>query len=237
MKGALIMPVLAAVLLAGACNEATTPDTRAQVRFVNATTGMSSGGFTTNGQFAAGSALASGQWAQKCTRVNAGSTTFGFGAVDPKGGKGLSINPLATLCDQSVTDGRDIIVVATGSATSPQLFLFDNNFSGQLGPSEAAIRFVNLAPGPDAANTYVVFKGAVGLTAPIAVEIVVGAPTPFSNVAAGSNEFSIVKMPGHIVAVEGSGGTLDLQAGTFNTVAILPNSPDGFRLVNLPRCS
>jgi hypothetical protein len=80
MKKVLIMPVLAAALIATACGEdggPTTVDTRARVRFFNATTGMTgSGGFTTNGQFAAGSALAFGQSTQTCSRVDAGSTSL-----------------------------------------------------------------------------------------------------------------------------------------------------------------
>jgi|SRR6185503_579634 len=232
-----LMPVLAAALFAAACKDATTVDPRAQVRFFNATTGMTgNGGFTTNGQFAGGSALASGQWAQTCARIDAGATTFGFGAANAAG-TGVSGTPLATLSDQGITDGRDLMVVATGSAASPQLFLFDNNFSGQLGANQVAVRFVNLAPGTDAGNTYVAFKGAVGLTPPIALNIAVGAPTPFLTMESGSNEFSILKLPGHLVVIEGTAGTLNLQARTFNTLAILPNSSDGFELVNLPRCS
>jgi|SRR5687767_12237398 len=52
-----VLPVLAAVLFAAACDDPTTIDpTMASVRFFNATTGMTrNGGFTTNGQFATGS--------------------------------------------------------------------------------------------------------------------------------------------------------------------------------------
>ena len=64
MNRILAMPVLAALLFAAACGGADGPtevDTRPSVRFVNATTGSGSGGFTTNGQFAIGSAVAPGQ--------------------------------------------------------------------------------------------------------------------------------------------------------------------------------
>ena len=57
-----IMPALAALLFAAACggdDGPTASDTRVRVRFVNMTTGLSgSGGFTANGQFIPGSALA-----------------------------------------------------------------------------------------------------------------------------------------------------------------------------------
>jgi len=229
--------LLAAAVFAAACNDATTPDLRPKVRFLNATEGMQgSGGFTVNGVFAAGSALATGQAAQKCSGVNAGSTTFGFGVLDPKGAGGLSGNPLATLSNQNITDPGDFIVAATGNATSPTLFMFDNSFSGTLGTDEAAVRFVNLAPGTDAAS-YVVFKGAIGTGPQLALNLAVGAPTSFTALTSGSNEFSILKLPGHVVALEGSAATLTLQAGSVNTLAIVRNASGGYQLINLPRCS
>ena len=78
MKKILFVPVIASVLFASACggDGPTANDTTARVRFFNATTGMTgSGGFTTNGQFATGSALAFGQSTQACATVNAGSTS------------------------------------------------------------------------------------------------------------------------------------------------------------------
>ncbi len=79
MKSVVVMPLLAAALFAAACGgdgDPTAVDTTARVRFFNATTGMAgSGGFTTNGQFATGSALAFGQSTQACATVNAGSTS------------------------------------------------------------------------------------------------------------------------------------------------------------------
>jgi hypothetical protein len=47
------------------------------VRFVNMTTGLSgSVGFTANGQFVPGSALASGQVAQTCSKLAGGKTSL-----------------------------------------------------------------------------------------------------------------------------------------------------------------
>ena len=86
MNRVVIMPALAALLFAAACggeDGPTTVDTRVSVRFINMTSGMSgSGGFTANGQFVAGSALASGQVAQTCSKLDGGQTSFGFGAVN-----------------------------------------------------------------------------------------------------------------------------------------------------------
>ncbi len=43
---------------------------------------------------------------------------------------------------------------------------------------------------------------------------------------------------GHTTDISGSAATLILQAGTVNTVAIVPDATlGGFRLINLPRCS
>ena len=236
MKKVLIMPVLA-VLFAGACGEDGDPteiDTRPSVRFFNATGMTGSGGFTTNGQFATGSALPFGQ--SRCSRVTAGSTSFGFGAAN-SGGTGLSGNALATLANQSITDGGSYTVAATGSATSPTLFLLDNSFSGTLGTNQAAVRFVNLAPATQTnANTLAVFIGTFGAGGTLAGNnIAVGAPTAFTTVTSGSNAFSVLR--NHEVELTGGPATLNLQGGSVNTLAIVQNASGNLQLINLPRCS
>jgi len=238
MKKLLVMPALATVLFAAACGEdgGTTPEgPTGNVRFFNATTGMTgSAGFTTNGKFATGSALAFGQSTQTCAQVKAGSTSIGFGAANT-GGTGLSGNALVTLNDQNITAGGDFTMVATGSAASPQLYLLDNNFSGTLGSNQAAVRFVNLAPG--APLPFNVLRGTLGSgpTSVVGTQLAVGAPTTFSAVTSGSNAYTVLQ--GHNTAVSGSAATLNLQAGTVNTVAIVPNTSGGYQLINLPRCS
>jgi len=237
MKKASFMPVLVTVLFAAACggdDGPTSAGPSARVRFFNATKGMTgSGGFTTNGEFAAGSALALGQATQTCATVKAGATSFGFGAANTSG-TGLSGSALATLNGQSITDGGNFTVVATGSAPSPTLFLLDNNFPGSLGTNQAAVRFVNLAPG--AANPFTVFTGVLGAGGTLtATDIAVGSPTTFSTVASGSNAFTILH--GHDIVVAGNAATLNLQGSSVNTLAIVPTASGGFELINLPRCS
>lgn len=232
-----IPPALAAVLLAAACGEDGGPTTvapTASVRFFNGTTGVTgSGGFTANGRFVTGSALAFGQSTQTCATVDAGSTSFGFGAANA-GGTGLSGNPLATLSSQTVAAGGSYSVVAAGSATNPTLFLFDDSYPGSLAGNQAAVRFVNLAPGT--ANPFNVLTGTIGSgpTTPLATNITVGTSTTFSAVTSGANAFTILH--GHDIAISGSAASLDLQAGTVSTVAIVPSTPDGFRLVVIARC-
>src|SRR5687767_15943670 len=78
MKKVLIVPVLAAAMFAGACSDPITVTPSAKVRFFNVTPGLAGNfGFTTNGTFAAGSALAFAQ--STCSTVDAGPTSFGFG--------------------------------------------------------------------------------------------------------------------------------------------------------------
>jgi hypothetical protein len=172
---------------------------------------------------------------QTCSRVDAGSTSFGFGAANT-GGTGLSGNALATLNDQSIADGGNFTVAATGPAPSPTLFLLDNDFSGSVGTNQAAVRFVNLAPGTGTTpNTFVVFPGTLGAGGTLtANNIAVGSPTTFT-LASGSNAFTILN--GHDIVISGSAATLNLQGGTVNTIAIVPNTSGGFQLINLPRCS
>lgn len=236
MKKVLVMPIVVVLLSAAACggdSDPTPPTQTARVRFLNATTGMTgSGGFTTNGQFVTGSVLAFGQSTPTCATVNAGSTSFGFGASNT-GGTGLSGNALATLSNQSMTVGGNFAVVAMGSATSPTLFLLDNTFAGSLGTNQTAVRFVNLAPGT--ANPFTVFTGVLGAGGTItASNIAVGSPTTFNTVASGSNAFTVLN--GHDIVISGGAATLNLQGGTVNTIAIVPNTSDGFQLINLPRC-
>lgn len=241
MKKALATPVLAAVLLAAvtlaaACGDGggtTEGGSRASVRFFNGATGLTGGGgFTTNGQFASGSALAFGQMTSSCATVDAGTTSFGFGAANT-GGSGLSGGALATLSSQTIPAGGNFTVVATGSAASPALFLLDNGFAGPLATNQAAVRFVNLAPGT--ANPFTVFTGVLGNGGVLlATDIAVGAPTTFRTVPSGANAFTILN--GHDIVVSGGAATLDLQGGSVNTVAIVPNGSGGFRLVNIPRC-
>jgi hypothetical protein len=234
-----VMPVLAAVLFAAACGDdggLTTVAPAASVRFFNATTGMAgSGGFTTNGQFAAGSAVAFGQLT--CSKVDAGASSFGFGAANT-GGTGLSGSALATLNAQSITDGGNFTVAAAGSAASPTLYMLDNNFSGSLASNQAAVRFVNLAPGTNTtAATFVVFSGAFGSSGQtlLEVDIEVGAPTAYRSVPSGASTFSILRNPGHTLVIPVS--ELTLQAGTVNTIAIAPDAAaGGVQLINIPRC-
>ena len=241
MKPVLIMPVLAALLFAAACGGSDGPTSvgqAARVRFFNATTGMTgSGGFTTNGQFVTGSALAFGQSTPTCTAVNAGTTAFGFGVANPDG-TGLNGVAIATLNNQSLTAGGDFTVVTAGSTTNTTLFLLDNTFSVSLGSNDAAVRFVNLAPGTGtSANTFNVLTGTLGSgpTTIVATNIAVGAPTPFATVTSGSNTFTV--LIGHQLPTL-TNVTLDLQAGTVNTIAIVPNATlSGFQLIDIPRCS
>lgn len=240
MKQVRVLPVLAMVLLAAACGEESGPsETGARVRFFNATTDMAgSGGFTANGEFANGSALAFGQSSQACATVEAGAASFGFGAVDA-GGTGLSGGALATLSDQSITATDNVTVVAAGSAASPALFLLSNNFStGTLASNQAAVRFVNLAPGTgETANPFNVLTGTVGdgPTDVFEIGLEVGEASGFKTVTSGSTAYSI--LIGHSVSLSGSAATLDLQPGTVNTIAIVPDPASGsVQLINIPRC-
>jgi hypothetical protein len=240
MKKFRIMPALAAALFVAGCDDSgdpTTVDTRAGIRFFNATTGMTgSGGFTSNGQFVTGSALAFGQASSACSRVDQGTTSFGFGASN-SGGTALDGNALATLNNQSITASGNYTVAATGSAASPTLFLLDNTFTGTLGSNQAAVRFVNLAPGTGTtATTFTVFLSPLGPgVSPNAIDIAPGVPTTFSTVTSGSNEFTVLA-PGHTIVISGSTGALNLQGGSVNTLAIVPNG-DGYKLTNIQRCS
>ena len=239
MKQGMVGPLLAVALLAGACEDDGDPTqvtTSANVRFVNALTGMSgSSGFVANGNFVSGTALGFGQQTSQCTTVNSGSAVpIAFGAAN-SAGTGLQGTALMT-ANQNLTAGGNFAVVAAGSNTNPQIFLLNNNFSGSLGTNQAAVRFVNLAPGTSTtANTFNVFTGTSTTGTPVASSIAFGAPTTFSTVASGSNTFTITN--GGTSVISGGAGQLNLQAGSVNTIAVIPNTTSGgFQLINIPRC-
>ena len=236
MKKLIVLPVFAAALLATACggdngSDPTTPgDTRPSVRFFNGMTGMtSSGGFATNGQFVTGSALTFGQSTEPCAKLNAGLTTFDFGAANT-GGTALSGNVLATLPNQNLATGGNFTVAAIGHGVHSILYMVNNNFSGTLGSNQAAVRFVNLAA---TADSFTVMAG----TAVHAPKLGEGATSTFAAVPSGSNSFSISQ--GSQVVLSGGEATLSLPSGTVTTVAIVHNGAmgAGFRLITLPRCT
>jgi hypothetical protein len=238
MKKVLFVPLLAASLFAVACGEdgGTDVDTRPSVRFFNVVWNAPDGiGFTTNGQFAPGSALAYGQSTQTCSKFNAGNTTFGIGLASP-GGTGLSSNTLASLLNQTITDGGNYTVLAGGNVIHPSVVLLDNSVSGTLGPNQAAVRFVNLAA--SAEFPFTVLQGTVGsgTTTVVQTDIAFRAATPFSTVTSGSNAYSI--MYNHEPVISGNDATLNLQAGTVNTVVIVRDpATDNFQLRSIPSCS
>lgn len=232
--------IVALLAAAAACasdgGPASVPPTVA-VRFFNATTGLpGNGAFTTNGQFAAGSVLGAGQSAPACATVGVGTTSFGFGSANAAG-NGLDGGAIATLDNQSLAVGGSYALVAAGSATSARLYLLDHAFAGSLAANQAAVRFVNLAPEPGtSAGPINVFKGTLGVDgSSLALNVAVGAPTPYTTVSSGSNVFSVLQ--GHTTVIAGSDGILNLQAGSVNTIAIIPAAtPGGYRLVHVPSC-
>lgn len=215
---------LIVLLAAAACGGGPTSlETTAKLRFVNATAGLSgNGAFTANGQAVAGSSVAFAQFSQTCSTIDAGSTSFGFGA--------------ATLSNQAVEGGGNYILVATGAAASPQLYLLDNNFSGQLSSNQAAARFLNLAPGP---NTLPYIFYAFSSWPPtetgalFAGGLLVGSPSAFKATASGGSTFYTII--GHDMETLDT-HPVNLSAGSVNTLAIVPTASNRFQLINIPRC-
>lgn len=239
MNRFVIMPVVAAALFATACGGEDGPtevDTRPSVRFVNATTGSGSGGFTANGQFATGSALASGQAMQTCSRIDPGTTVFGFGAAN-SGGTGLNGNALVTSNNETLVAGGKYTVMATGSAANPSLFVFGNTLSSELGTNQAAVRFANFAPNTGTTvYNYVFYTGSIaGGNSPLALNIPFGGISTFSLVPSGATTFSVLQVPGHNIIMDGT-SSATLQGGSVNTMALVLNASGGLQLMHLPRC-
>jgi hypothetical protein len=241
MKRVLIMPVLAAALIAAACGGdggPTAVGTPAKARFFNGVWNTPDNiGFTTNNQFATSSSLAYLQSTQTCSTLNAGNTSFGIGLANASG-TALNSSTFATLDNQTVTDGGNYTVLAGGNVLHPSVVLLDNRFSGTLGANQAAVRFVNLAGGSE--GPLDVLKGTAGNGSTTAVQTNMGFrdATPFSIVTSGSNAYTVLYNNNTQPLISGTDGTLNLQAGTVNTFVISRlNPPTGnFRLINVPSC-
>jgi hypothetical protein len=237
MKKVLIMRVVAIALLAAACggDGGTDVDTRPSVRFFNAVWNAPDGiAFTTNGQFATGSALAYGQSTQSCSRLNAGNASFGIGLANA-GGTALTSSALASLINQTITGGGNYTVLAGGNVLHPSVVLLDNSFAGTLGANQAAVRFVNLAAGSEFPFTVLKGTAGSGSTTVVQSNIAFRSATPFSSVTSGANAYSI--MYNDEDAISGNDATLNLQGGTVNTVVIIRNLSDNYRLISIPSCS
>jgi hypothetical protein len=234
-----IMPVLPAVLFAAACGDGPTAvATPAKVRFFNAVWNTQDNlGFTTNDQFATGSALAYLQSTQACSSLDAGNTSFSIGLANASG-TALNSNTFVTLANQTIADGGNYTVLAGGALQHPSLVLLDNRFSGTLGANQAAVRFVNLAAGSE--GPLDVLKGTAGSGSTTVVQTNMGFrdATPFSTVTSGPNAYTITYNNSNQPLISGNDGTLNLQAGTVNTIVISRlNPPSGsFKLINVPPC-
>jgi hypothetical protein len=228
MKKVLVMPVLAAMLFAAACAEdsgPTHPGTTGNVRFFNATTGMSGS-----------SALAFGTPSSACSALPSGLTNFGFGEAN-SGGTKLSGSALATVTNQNVLYGGDFTVAAYGSAASPTLLFLPNRNPDSLSVNEAGVRVLNLAPGTtEVPNNYAVFKGAFengGALIENNPEIAI--PTEYHTVTSGANKFSLLR--NHILPLDVPVVEFNLQAGSLNTLAIVPTGTGLSKLVHVQACS
>jgi hypothetical protein len=235
-----MMPVVAAVLFSAACGDGPTGgDSTAKVRFFNAVWNtQDKTGFTTNGQFAAGSALGYLESTPTCSTLDAGTTSFGMGLANASG-TALNSNTFATLDNQTITAGGDYSVLAGGNIAHPSVTLLDNSFSGTLGAGQAAVRFVNLAGGSE--GPLDVLQGTLGSGSTTVVQANMGfrAVTPFSTVTSGANPYTIKYTGSDQPLISGDDATLNLVAGTVNTIVISRLDPPtgNFTLINLPGCS
>jgi hypothetical protein len=87
-----------------------------------------------------------------------------------------------------ITDGGSFTMVVTGSATSPQLYLLDNNFSGCAGHQPGGSSIREPRPGPNPIRTSSMYSQAgsrIGTL--IASNVFVGTPTAYRTVTSGAN--------------------------------------------------
>jgi hypothetical protein len=241
MNKVLGVPVLAAALLAAACGRdgPTAVATPPKVRFFNAVWGTQDNtGFTANNQFVAGTSLAYLQSTQACSQLAAAKTSFGIGLANASG-TALNSNTFVTLDNQTMADGGNYTLLAGGNVIHPSLVLLDNSFSGTLGPNQAAVRFVNLAGGSEGPVDVWKITAGSGSTSVVQNNMGFRDATPFSTVTSGSNAYTVKYTDNNQILISGNDGTLNLQAGTVNTIVVSRLSPPtgNFKFISLPSCS
>jgi hypothetical protein len=234
-----MLPVIVAALFSTGCSSPTEAETTAKLRFFNAVWNTQDNiAFTTNNQFAAGSALGYLQSTQTCSTFDAGTTSFGIGLANASG-TALNSGTFATLDNQTIAAGGNYTVLAGGNLLHPSIVMLDNHFSGTLGANQAAVRFVNLAGGSEGPLDVLQGTGESGSSTAVRTNMGFRDVTPFATVTSGSNAYTILYTNSTQPLISGSDGTLDLQTGTVNTIVISRlNPPDGkFTLINLLPCS
>jgi hypothetical protein len=179
--------------------------------------------------------LTTGTVTQACSKVDAGSTSLGFGAANAEG-TGLSGNPLMVSDNQPIEAGGNYTVVAAGPAASPTIYLFSNASTLQLASNQAAVRFANLAsPTGTTTYNYVFYLGGIGASTPLAIQPPFATPTAYEAVWSGDKKFSVLEIPGHSIIVENMPVTF--AGGSANTMAVVPKATGGVQLIHIPSCS
>jgi hypothetical protein len=235
----LIGPVLGLALLASNCEtggDLTGPDNQVSVRVVNAVGGVTGDlAVTANGRVI-GTVLGYGAMGAECAPISAGRINLAFG---PATADSTAIAG-AALSTQSLTfaPGGSFTIVATGTAASAGFVVLNNAaFTGSIGSGQAAVRFVNLVPTlSGGASSFDVFAGTTPPTQQTADDLAFRSASPFSMLTAGATTLEFRDAADNLIFTN-AGAELDLQAGSVNVVAILPDSlATGYELINITPC-
>jgi len=229
--GRFVIPCLALSVVFAACEDKDTTgigtQNQANVRFVNAISGVNGNlALTANGAML-GSSQAFGGFTTTCTSLGTGNTTFAFGAPNT-GGTGVTSN-LATTTS-SLTKGN-FLAIATGTSTNPQLMILPATSTTTAGTGTANVRVIN-ATGNGAFDVFATTTGGT-----------VGTTPTSSNIAAfGSGSFSNIPITNTTLVFRNAGTTtnaftasnLSFQSGGNYTVLLLPSSTGtGFQAVTI----
>ena len=141
-----LAPCLAVVTMLAACenkdDDATGVSTTASVRFVNAMSGSSNLSLAANGTVV-GSPLAYGAPSPSCQTVNtttANSMAFTFGTASSTG---TTLSTTLGSATSALTAGGSYEVIATGTASNPQLIVIPATSTTTAATGNANVRFVN----------------------------------------------------------------------------------------------
>jgi hypothetical protein len=211
------------------------PPPQVSIRFVNAIVDAQGNILLKADNVPVGTPLAFGAAAALCTVIDTGTTNLAFGVANSFGTN--IATSLGTLTHDFSAAG-DFTVIATGSAASPQLLIFNDEPVAEPTAGNAAVRFVNAVPGTAALDVFATAPFAIRTT-PVATNLTFGTTTnAFVNVPVGSTQLTFTRAGTTDDVVFAAPTLLTLTAGDVRTVVLAPMTTGmtEFQAITVQRC-
>jgi hypothetical protein len=235
----LAVPCLALTALLSACddkddNTGVVGGSTANVRFINAVSGLSGNAALAVNGSVTGSAMSFGTAPTTCSAVNVGSgaTSFAFG-LPATGGTTLQ-SSLGT-ASSTLIAGGNYYVIASGSSTSPTLQVIPAISTTAPTSGNASLRVINLTGNSTAFDVFATSTATLTGATPITTNLATGAgTTTFFNVAPANSTITFTNTGSTTAALTTTLPSGTLTAGGTTTILLLRNATNtGFQAVTL----